>query len=82
MAVNTPLFIPKLYCSLVGHQFKIKNKITEHIKEYKCSCCGKEVATSSSGKLVPLTPELKNIHFSLQKTILKRRSRGKILISA
>lgn len=75
MTLTAPLFIPKLYCSIVGHQYKLEKKVTQHIKEFKCSCCGKEVTTNAYGKLVPLTPELKFIHLGLQNVVLKRRSK-------
>jgi len=75
MVLETPLFIPKLYCSVVGHNFKTEKKITQHIKEYRCTCCGKEVTNNAVGKLVVLTPELKYIHLGLQNVILKRRSK-------
>ena len=80
MILNVPLFIPQIYCSIAGHQYKIVKNITEHVKEYKCSCCGKEVATNANGKLVELTPELRNIHSALHNMILKRRS--KVLTNA
>lgn len=81
MILTTPLFIPKLYCSFVGHQFKVAKKITHHIKEYKCSCCGKEITNNAYGKLVPLTSELKYIHLGLQNVILKRRNKRLIAAS-
>jgi len=51
MSLLTPLFIPKMYCSIVGHQYRIEKNITKHIKEYKCSCCGKEVTVNAYGQL-------------------------------
>ena len=81
MMLNTPLFIPKMYCSVVGHQYRVAKKVTQHIKEYKCSCCGKEITTNAYGKLVPLTPELKFIHLGLQNVVLKRRSKRLVVAS-
>ena len=75
MTLVTPLFVPKIYCSVIGHQYKIEKKVTQYIKEYKCSCCGKEMTTNAWGNLVPLTPELKHIHLGLQNVILKRRNK-------
>ena len=75
MMLSPPLFVPKMYCSFVGHHFKIVKKITHHIKEYKCSCCGKEITNNAYGKLVPLTSVLKYIHLGLQNVILKRRNK-------
>ena len=74
MSLLTPLFIPKMYCSIVGHQYRIEKNITKHIKEYKCSCCGKEVTINAHGNIVPLTPELKYIHQGLSNMVLKRRN--------
>lgn len=75
MILTAPLFIPKIYCSIVGHHYKVTKKVTQHIKEYKCSCCGKEITNNAYGKLVSLTPELKFIHLGLQNVVLKRRSK-------
>ncbi len=73
MYVSNKLFIPKLYCSVVGHQYQMTKKVTNHIKEYTCSCCGKEVTTDANGQLVPLTPKLKFIHLGLEQVVVKRR---------
>ena len=81
MSRIAPLFIPKMYCSIVGHQYRIEKEITDHIKEFKCSCCGKEATISAYGKLVPLTPELKYIHLGLQNMVLKRKSKLKLIES-
>ncbi|WP_010521343.1 hypothetical protein [Aquimarina agarivorans] len=84
MNVSSKLFIPKLYCSVVGHQYRITKKVTNHIKEYTCSCCGKEVTNDAKGVLVPLTPKLKFIHLGLEQVIIKRRrtKRSKMKIVA
>lgn len=75
MSLLAPLFVPKMYCSIVGHDYRIVKDVTNHIKEYKCFCCSKEVTISAYGKLVPLTPELKYIHLGLQNVVSKRRSK-------
>ena len=72
MNVTQKLFIPKLYCSVIGHQYRVTKKVTNHIKEYQCSCCGKEVTNNAKGLLVPLTPKLKFIHLGLEQVVVKR----------
>ena len=72
MNVAQKLFIPKLYCSVIGHQYRVTKNVTNHIKEYQCTCCGKEVTNNSKGLLVPLTPKLKFIHLGLEQVVVKR----------
>lgn len=46
--------------------------MTQHIKEYKCVHCGKEVTTDVSGNLSVLTPELQEINHTLEVIYQKR----------
>ena len=73
MAIAIQLSFPKIYCSIIGHQYYIDKNITNYIKVYRCSCCGNEVTNNAQGNLVPLTDERREIHESLQKLVAKRR---------
>ncbi|MEM9142034.1 MAG: hypothetical protein AAGA86_03535 [Bacteroidota bacterium] len=62
----------KLFCSLFGHHYVVSKKVTQHIKEYKCIHCGKEVTTDVSGNLSALTPQLQDINKTLESIYQKR----------
>jgi len=72
------LSVAGLYCSVIGHQFKVEKNITNHIKEYKCCRCGLEVTNNAKGNIVPLTEKLRDTHASLQMVITKRRNKGNL----
>ncbi|WP_108425220.1 hypothetical protein [Flagellimonas amoyensis] len=63
------------FCNLFGHHYTVSKKVTEHIKEYKCTHCHKEVTTDVSGKLSALTPQMQEINSTLEDMYRKRRSR-------
>ncbi len=63
------------YCNLFGHHYVVSNKVTEHIKEYKCIHCQKQVTTDASGNLSDLTPKLKEINDTLRDMYQKRNRR-------
>jgi hypothetical protein len=33
----------KVICQIFGHHYSVSKKVTQHIKEYKCIHCDKEV---------------------------------------
>ncbi len=62
----------KVFCNIFGHHYTVSKKVTEHIKEYKCLHCNKEVTTDVSGNLSTLTPELEDINRTLENIYQKR----------
>jgi DNA-directed RNA polymerase subunit RPC12/RpoP len=62
-------------CSVLGHKYSVTTKITKHISEYKCSCCGKEVADTYKGFLIDLTSEQKQVNKILFTYVQRRRNR-------
>ena len=66
--------ITGIFCNLFGHHFVVSKKVTQHIKEYKCVHCQKQVTTDERGKLSPLTPKLKEINKTLED-MYQRRNR-------
>lgn len=72
-----PALIPKMYCSLFGHDFQVTKKVTYHVKEYTCSHCKKELTTNSNGSLIELTPKFKEINAILERIYTTRRERSK-----
>ena len=66
--------ITGILCNFFGHHFVVSKKVTQHIKEYKCVHCGKQVTTDERGRLSPLTPRLKEINNTLED-MFQRRNR-------
>ncbi len=64
----------KVICQIFGHHFSVTKKVTQHIKEYKCIHCNKEVTTDVSGNLSILTPKRQDINRTLEN-IYQRRHR-------
>ncbi|MDD7884628.1 hypothetical protein [Flavivirga sp. 57AJ16] len=74
---NKPTFIPKMYCSLFGHDYLVTKKVTYHVKEYTCSHCKKQLTTNSNGQLIELTPKFKEINDILERIHASRTERLK-----
>lgn len=67
--------LSSLYCGLFGHHYVVSKKVTEHIKEYKCVHCQKQVTIDASGKLSELTPQMKDINSTLEDMYRKKQNR-------
>ncbi|MEM0932581.1 MAG: hypothetical protein AAGJ12_08950 [Bacteroidota bacterium] len=63
------------FCNLFGHHYVVSKEVTQHIKEYKCLHCGKEVTTDVTGKLALLTPEMQEINNTLEDMYRKRKNK-------
>ncbi|WP_178986551.1 hypothetical protein [Winogradskyella helgolandensis] len=57
----------KLYCDLFGHNYQITKKVTNHVKEYTCKCCKKQLTTNSNGRLTELTAKHQDINTALER---------------
>lgn len=68
-------FIPKVYCSVFGHDYQVSRKVTNHVKEYKCSHCKKELTTNGNGNLTLLTPKYREINSILERMYTRRLMR-------
>lgn len=81
---SKPTFIPKMYCSLFGHDYRISKKVTSHVKEYTCNHCKKELTTNSNGQLIELTTKFREINNILERIHISRtqRSKEKIISSS
>jgi DNA-directed RNA polymerase subunit RPC12/RpoP len=64
-----------IVCSTFGHDYLITRKVTNHIKEYRCSHCGKEVTNNFSGSLENLTTKNKRINSTLALFFEKKMKR-------
>ncbi len=77
METKTPpisFSIGKIICSFFGHRFRVSNIITDHIREYKCDCCGEELTDTANGVVAKLTPRFRETNAFLAK-IHERRSK-------
>ena len=62
-------------CSAFGHDYYETTKVTNHISEYKCSHCGKEVTDNASGQIEILTNKNREINASLASFFKKKNNR-------
>lgn len=67
----------KLYCDFFGHNYQVSKKVTNHVKEYTCKCCKKQLTTNSNGKLIELTPKFQEINEALERIYNNRMMRLK-----
>ena len=67
----------KLYCAFFGHQYEMTKKVTNHVKEYTCKCCKKQLTTDSNGQLIELTPKYQDINSVLERIYTSRIMRSK-----
>lgn len=75
------VFMPKMYCSIFGHDYQVSKKVTKHVKEYTCKHCGKQLTTTSDGSLVELTPKFREINLILERIYNTKMKRSKRKIS-
>jgi len=65
------------HCTLFGHEFKVVNRVTDHVKEYQCVHCKTQRTINGDGRLVPLTPKRKAINSTLKDLYVKRLEKKK-----
>ncbi len=65
-----------IFCNFFGHHFVVSKKVTEHIQEYRCLHCQKQVTTDERGKLSALTPQMQEINSTLEDMYQKRNRRS------
>jgi len=78
MSYNSPtksFSFSGIVCSTLAHDYLVTRKVTNHIKEYRCSHCGKEVTNNFSGNLEILTSKNKRINSSLALFFEKKMKR-------
>jgi hypothetical protein len=70
------LFSPGAWiCAIIGHRFEVSQNITQHIKEYRCSCCGEERTDTAQGLMEKLTPKFRETNEFLSNYYKRRCSR-------
>ena len=65
----------RIYCSIFGHNLRISRFITDHVKEYKCCSCGKEMTDTAQGAIARLTPKFKETNSCLAKIHQRRKNK-------
>lgn len=71
-----PLFSPRSWmCSIFDHRFRVSQRITDHIKEYKCTRCGQEMTDTAQGFIAKLTPKFRETNAYIAKIHQRRCSR-------
>ncbi|MBT8187258.1 MAG: hypothetical protein HKP38_10290 [Croceitalea sp.] len=65
-----------IFCNFFGHHFVVSKKVTQHIKEYRCLHCQKQVSTDERGKLSALTPQMQEINNTLEDMYQKRNRKS------
>ena len=78
------LTLSTIYCGIFGHNYEVTRHVTNHVKEYTCKCCQKQLTTDSDGHLTELTPMFKEINLTLERiNALKNiRSKKQVLASS
>ncbi|GGW58098.1 hypothetical protein DFQ11_101863 [Winogradskyella epiphytica] len=66
----------KLICDLFGHNYRVTKKVTNHVSEYTCKCCKKQLTTNSNGTLTELTPKRQEINYALERLYNGRMMRS------
>ena len=64
-----------IHCLVFGHDYKVTRNVTNHVKEYACKKCSKQLTTNGSGHLTELTPKYKEINDVLEHIHQKRVSK-------
>lgn len=72
---NQPFSFSGFVCSTFGHHYKVSRKVTDHISEYTCKNCGKELTDTASGGVELLTMKNKQINAVLASFIQRRAKR-------
>ena len=64
-----------IQCKLFGHDFKVTRRVTNHVKEYTCKTCNKQLTTNGNGHLIELSPKFKEINDVLERVHHKRHKK-------
>jgi len=62
-------------CATFGHDYIVTKKVTDHINEYQCSHCEREVTDNASGHLAELNLKNRKINESLSRFFQKKKKR-------
>lgn len=68
-----------VHCAISGHDYILSKHVTQHVKEYTCKHCKKQVTTSSNGQLTILNDKRKEINAVLQRMHRVKKQRKPVL---
>lgn len=77
---KTTFSLSRIVCGTLGHDYMTTRQISNHINEYKCAQCGKEVTNTYNGHLEILTQKTKAANNALA-SFVEKKMRRKISIS-
>ncbi|WP_290789586.1 hypothetical protein [Altibacter sp.] len=72
---KTSVSLMGVFCATIGHHYTVTRKVTNHINEYKCTHCGREVTDNQSGKLEILTQKIREVNTNVAEFFQKRTNR-------
>jgi transposase-like protein len=72
---TSPFSLLSIVCATFGHDYNVSRKVTDHINEYTCTHCGKEITDNTKGTIEILTEPLKRANNSLASFYSKRHSK-------
>jgi len=75
---NRPFSFSGFVCSTFGHHYKVSRRVTNHISEYTCAHCGKEVTDTMTGDVESLTVKNKEVNAILASFFEKRSARRRL----
>lgn len=67
--------ISTLICGTLGHNYALSRKVTNHIMEYTCCNCNREVTTNQLGNIELLTYKTRQINTTLAEFFQKKVNR-------
>tara|TARA_B100001146_G_scaffold225213_1_gene247931 strand:+ start:11577 stop:11822 length:246 start_codon:yes stop_codon:yes gene_type:complete len=67
--------VASLFCATLGHRYKVTRKVTNHINEYRCKHCGREMTDNVSGYLERLDAKSRSINAALSELFEKKSKR-------
>lgn len=67
-----PFTLSGLVCLTFGHDYIVTRKVTDHINEYRCSHCGREVSENGNGHLEEITNKVRQANTSLASFFQKK----------
>lgn len=64
--------LSSILCGTLGHDYIVTRKVTNHINEYKCTQCSREVTNNYAGYMELLTHKNKQVNASLASFFQKK----------
>lgn len=68
-------FLYRILCTSLGHDYSVSRKVTNHISEYTCANCGRELTDTFSGRVEVLTRASKKANSTLAAFYIKKSKR-------